>query len=131
MVSEGFGDYYWFGIALYDDREAVTTLHAMQDKGSAKKKGTNKFIYNVGIKPFTDKVVADGEWVDIRGDLMPYIRAGLRECWKRGYLTDSKDLTDYRLGGLVMGWEVTGLNDVAMAVKGLRATATLKPDGNP
>ncbi|MCF7818172.1 MAG: hypothetical protein K9M54_09850 [Kiritimatiellales bacterium] len=126
--SKGYGDYYWFGMALYDDRYAVTALHAMMDTGSAKKPGTDKMIYNVGIKPFTNQVVADGEWVPIAGDLMPYIVAGLQECWKRGCLEDSRDLADYRFGGVVMGWEVTGLNDVAMAVKGLRATATLKPD---
>ena len=129
--SKGRGDYYWFGVSLYDDRQPITSLFAMQDKGSAKKKGTDKFIYNTGIKPFTNKVVADGEWVNIAGDLQPHIIAGLKECWTRGYLCDSQDLADYRIGGLVLGWEVTGLNDVAIAVKGLRATATLKAKDKP
>ncbi|TAN36737.1 MAG: hypothetical protein EPN23_07975 [Verrucomicrobia bacterium] len=124
--SKGFGDYYWFGISLYDDRYPVTTLFAMQDKGSPKKKGTDKFIYNIGVKPFTDKAVANGEWVRVAGDLRPYIVAGLQECWRRGYLADTKTLADYRFGGLVLGWEVTGLNDVAMAVKGLKAEAVVK-----
>lgn len=122
--SKGYGDYYWFGVALYDDRELVTMLHAMQDKGSPKKKGTDKLIYNVGVKPFTSEVVADGKWVAVRGDILPHIVAGLREAWKRGFLLDSQNLADYRIGGLVMGWEIPGLNDVAIAVKDLRATAT-------
>ena len=125
--SKGFGDYYWFGITIYDDREPVTKLHAMQDKGSPKKNGTDKLIYNPGMKPFADKIVAPGEWVDIRGDLYPHILAGLQECWKRGFLPDSKNPADYNISGLVLGWEVTGLNDVAIAVKGLRADAVLKP----
>jgi len=125
--STGFGDYYWFGITFYDDREPVTKLHAMLDKGSEKKKGTDKLIYNIGIKPFTDKIIADGEWVSIEGDILPHIIAGLQECWRRGYLPDSQDLSDYRLGSFVLGWEVTGLNDVAIAVKGLRAEAVIKP----
>ncbi|TSA33138.1 MAG: hypothetical protein D4R65_08335 [Verrucomicrobiaceae bacterium] len=123
--SEGHGDYYWFGIALYDDREPVTFLHAMQDKGSPKKKGTDKLIYNVGVKPFTSKVVADGRWVNIRGDILPHILDGLREAWKRGYLPASQNLSDYRIGSLVMGWEIPGLNDAAVAFKDLRATATI------
>lgn len=123
--SEGHGDYYWFGIALYDDREPVTFLHAMQDKGSPKKKGTDKLIYNVGVKPFTSEVVADGRWVNVRGDILPHILAGLREAWKRGYLPASQNLSDYRIGSLVMGWEIPGLNDAAVAFKDLRATATV------
>ena len=125
--SKEFGDYYWFGVALYDDRKPVTALYAAQDKGSPKKKGTDKFIYDVGIAPFTDKVVAGGEWVAVEGDLLPHILAGLQECWRQGYLADSQDLSDYRIGGCVIGWEVTGLDNVAIAVKGLKATATLKP----
>ena len=125
--SKGFGDYYWFGAALFDDRKTVTALYAAQDKGSPRKKGTDKFIYDVGIKPFTDQVVAAGGWVGVKGDLLPHILAGLKECWRQGYLADSQELSDYRIGGCVIGWEVTGLDDVAIAVKGLKATATLKP----
>ena len=129
--SKGRGDYYWFGISLYDDRQPITTLFAMQDKGSPKKKGTDKFIYNTGVKPFTNRIVAAGDWVRVNGDLLPHIIAGLQDCWRHGFLPDSQNLADYRIGGLVLGWEVTGLNDVAIAVKGMRATATLKAKGKP
>lgn len=124
--SPGYGDYYWFCISLYDDRKPVTALHAMGDIGSSKKPGTQKLIYDIGVMPFTDKVVAEGEWVDIRGDLLPHIVAGLAEAWGRGYLPASTNLTDYRVGSVVMGWEIPGLNDAAMAVKGLSATARLR-----
>ena len=129
--SKGYGDYFWFGIALYDDRQAVTSLYAMQDRGSAKKKGTDKFIYDIGVQPFTDKIVGAGEWVQIEGDLLPHVLAGLQECWRLGYLADSHDVNDYRFGTCVVGWEVTGLNDCALAVQDLRATATLKPARTP
>lgn len=124
--SAGYGDYYWFGIALYDDRESVTSLHAMHDAGSPRKKGTDKLIYNIGIKPFTNEVVAAGRWVTVRGDLLPHIVAGLSEAWKRGYLPASQELGDYRVGSGLVGWEVPGLNDAAIALKDLRATATLR-----
>jgi len=126
-TSKGFGDYYWFGVALYDDRATVTALHAMRDASSLKKNGTGKFIYDIGIKPFTDEVVAGGTWVSVTGDLLPHIIAGLKECWRRGFLPDSQSLADYRIGGCAIGWEVTGLNDVAIAIKGLKAEAVLKP----
>ena len=122
-LSKGFGDYYWFGTSLYDNRRDVTGLLAMQDVSQARKKGTEKFIYDVGITPFTSEVVARGRWVTVHGDLLPHVRAGLEECWKRGFLRDSRDLADYRIGGIFMGWEIPGLNDTAMAVKGLSLTA--------
>jgi hypothetical protein len=106
----------------------VTALHAMHDGGSPKKPATEKLIYDIGVKPFTDKVVAVGEWVDIRGDLLPHIVAGLEEAWRRGYLPASTNPADYRVGSAVMGWEIPGLNDAAMAVKGLRATARLREE---
>jgi hypothetical protein len=109
---------------LYDSRQDVTTLSAMQDKGSKKKQGTDKFIYNVGIAPFTSEVVGQGNWVSVRGDLLPFFRTGLQQAWRLGYLTASKDMDDYRIGELNLGWEITGLNDAAMALKDFSVTAT-------
>lgn len=43
----------------------------MFDKGSEKKQGSGKLIYNVGMEPFTDKNIADGKWITVRGDLYP------------------------------------------------------------
>lgn len=121
--SPGYGDYYWFGAAPYDDRKPITALHAMKDAGSAKKPGTGKFIYDIGIRPFTDAIVSEGRWVEVKGDLLPHAIAGLREAWGRGYLPGSTNLSDYRVGSVVMGWEIPGLNDAAMAVRGLRLVA--------
>jgi len=120
--SKGYGDYYWFGVALYDDREAITSFHAMLDKGTPLKKGTNKMIYTVGIAPFSSGIVAKGDWVTVQGDILPYVLQGLQECWKRGYLVDSKDLSDYRFGGAMIGWEITGLNDAAAEIKNFKVT---------
>jgi len=54
----------------------------------------------------TSEVVADGHWVNLQGDILPHILAGLQEAWKRGYLPASQNLSDYRIGSLVMGWEI-------------------------
>ena len=48
----------------------------------------------------------------------------LKTAWERGYLKDSRDPADYRLGGMNMGWEVTGPIDVAVQVKGLEFEVT-------
>jgi hypothetical protein len=124
--SRGYGDYYWFGIAVYDSRVKLTALKVMKDKASPKKKGTGKNIYNIGLAPFTQAVVADGRWVTVQGDLLPYLLAGLRASWDKGFLSDSKNPGDYYIGSAFLGWEINGLNESAMAVKGLRLIATLK-----
>ena len=126
-ASPGHGDYFWFGIMLYDDRYPVTSLKAQLDAGSPKKPATGKLIYDIGVKPFTERVVAAGEWVDVQGDLLPHVIAGLNEAWRRGYLGGSKNLSDYRVGSAVLGWEITGLNDAAMAVRDFRCRARRKP----
>ena len=83
-------------------------------------------MVDVGIAPFTSAVVADGQWVTVQGDLLPHMRAGLQEAWKRGYLAGSHEMSDYRIGERHSGLGSHGLNDVAIAVKDLRVAATLK-----
>jgi hypothetical protein len=130
-ASPGYGDYYWFGVTFYDDRKPLTALQAQRDQGSPRKQGTGKLIYNIGLAPFTDQVVAAGEWVSIEGDLLPHLLAGLREAWRQGYLSGSAEVADYRIGSVVIGWEIPGLNDAAAALKGLRLTAAIPTPANP
>ncbi len=106
-----YGNYLWFGMRFYDDRETLPGLSVNHDAG------TGKLIYNIGIDPFTDEGMQVGEWKRITGDILPHIKLGLQEAWSRGYLTNSFDLADYKIGGMNMGWEVPGLSDVSMQVR--------------
>jgi len=109
--SSGFGDFIWFGTSIYDDRQAVTSLNVQQDTG------TGKLIYNTGIAPYTSEVVANGNWVNVNGDILPNIKLGLQEAWNQGFLSDSQDFADYYIGGMNIGWEVTGLNNASMQLR--------------
>jgi len=115
--SSGFGDFYWFGTQIYDDRVAVTSLEVKGDPG------TGKMIYNTGIAPYTSEVVADGNWVNVSGDLLPRIKAGLQEAWNRGFLLDSQDMSDYYIGASNLGWEIPGLNYASMQIRNLSLEA--------
>ena len=106
-----YGNYYWFGLRLYDDRESLPGLNVQHDVG------TGKLIYNVGIAPFCDTGLQVGAWKRVTGDILPLIKSGLQEAWSRGYLTNSFNYADYKIGGMNMGWEVPGLSDVAMQVR--------------
>lgn len=126
--AKGYGDYYWFGVTFYDDRAEVPAFHAMPDTGGdpakGEKKGTGKFIYNVGLTPFSDTgLVPGGDWRTLTGDLRPLILDGLKSAWAKGFLADSRDLADYRIGGLGIGWEVPGLSEVSFQFRNLSIRA--------
>ena len=116
-TNPDYGNYLWFGMRFYDDREALPGLSVNHDAG------TGKLIYNIGIEPFADEGLQVGEWKRIKGDILPHIKAGLQEAWSRGYLTNSFDYADYKIGGMNIGWEVPGLSDVAMQVRNFSVQA--------
>lgn len=122
--SPGFGDYLWFGLMLYDSRYRMPPGYAALDRGSAKKLGTGKFIFQSASTRYTDASLHDGDWVTIDADLLPLIHEGLKSAWDAGFLEKSRRESDYRLGGMNMGWEVTGPLDVAAQVRELRLEAT-------
>jgi hypothetical protein len=113
--NPGFGDYLWFGLSVYDDRTPVLGLTVMQDIG-----GTDRLIYNLGSEPFVSQgFTPGGPGMLFEGDLLPAIRDALTRAWANGFLTGSNELSDYRIGGMNIGWEVPGLNDVEMQVRDL------------
>ena len=118
-ASSGYGDFLWFGTALYDDRFDVTGKVVLVDGF------TQKLIYSVGIEPFTSEKIADGNWMTIHGNLLPHIKAGLQEAWNRGILLDSQDLADYKIGGVNLGWEMPGLNNASLQIRNYSVTASL------
>jgi hypothetical protein len=118
--SDGFGDYYLFGVPLYDARYRIPKAHKAIDKGSDRKPATGKFIFNPGGERYTIRSAHDGDWVTIDKDLAPLIREGLDTAWEMGFLQDSRNAADYRLMAMNTGWEVTGPLDVEMEIAGLR-----------
>jgi len=117
-TSPGHGDFVWFGIPMYDSRWRTPKAHAALDKG------TGKFIYNPAGETYTKHSAHDGEWITIDHNLLPLMIEAVKTAWQRGFLSKSRDLADFRLGGFNMGWEVPGLHDVEMEVRGLGLTAT-------
>jgi len=117
--SPGYGQYLWFGIPLYDDRWRSPAEYKARDTG-----GTNMFIFTPAAKEFTAKSAHDGEWISIDKDLLPLMREGLATAWERGFLKESRNLADYRIAEMNLGWEAPGLFDVEMQIRnlGLRVT---------
>jgi len=128
--SPGYGDYFWFGVPMYDTRWPIPKAHMAKDVGSDRKPATGKFIFNPGGENYTSQTAHGGQWVSIEKDLLPLVRQGLETAWQRGYLKDSREPADYRLSGMNTGWEVTGPIDVEMQIKGLKLEAVVRKPGS-
>ena len=112
--STGYGRYLWFGIPLYDDRHRIIPAFYAQDTG-----GTSMFIYTPSGDVFAPQSTHDKTWVTIDCDLLPWMKQGLETAWQRGFLSESRDMGDYRIASLNMGWELPGIFQVEMQVRNL------------
>jgi hypothetical protein len=120
-ASKGYGDFLYFGVPLYDNRHPEGTPRFMAPDQSG------KFIFNLGSSEFLAKTPHSGDWVSVNRDVLPLILEGLKTAWERGFLLDSKDLSDYRIAGMNMGWEVPGPFDVTMQVRDFSVRADTHP----
>jgi len=119
--SPGYGQYYWFGIPLYDDRERIVPAYQAQDFGD-----TKMFIYTLASDVFAKQSTHDGQWVTFAKELLPLMREGLAAGWQRGFMAGSRDVADYRVTGIVIGWEVPGVFDVELQLRNLSLRATTR-----
>jgi hypothetical protein len=124
--SPGFGKLLWFGVPLYDDRSRFAKEHKAQDTG-----GTAMFIFTPGGEVFSTKSAHDGEWINVDKELRPLFVEALETAWQRGFLRESRDLADYRITGMNLGWEVPGLFDVEMQVRDLSLEVAMGQTGIP
>lgn len=113
-ASAGKGRLVWFGIPLYDDRHRVPPEHKTQDTG-----GTGMFIFTPRGDVYAAASAHDGGWITVDRDLTPLLRESLAAAWDKGFLLESRELSDYRLTSINLGWEVPGMLDVALAIRGL------------
>jgi hypothetical protein len=117
--SGGFGDLVWFGIPVYDSRHAHVPEFKSKDFG-----GTEKFIFTPAGTNFTAATSHAGEWIVIDRDIRPLMLESLQTAWAKGFLSGSKNIGDYAIGGMNMGWELPGSFDVELEVRNLSLEVT-------
>jgi hypothetical protein len=69
--SPGYGDFFWFGIPLYDYRYPDILEYAAQDLG--KEDATKKFIVNIAGKELFSGSLQDKRRVAINKDVYPLL----------------------------------------------------------
>lgn len=118
--SAGYGDFFWFGLPLYDYRYRDMAEYAAQDLG--KEDATKKFIFAVAAKTLFEGSLHDKNWVSISKDIYPQVIAAFNRAKATGYLATT-NLADLGISSTNVGWEVPGTFDCGIQFKGLKLTA--------
>lgn len=118
--SAGYGDFFWFGLPLYDYRYRNLPEYAAQDIG--KGDATKKFIVAVASNTLFDGSMNDKNWISINKDIYPQVIAAFNKAKGAGYLTTTS-LADISIASTNVGWEVPGTFDCGIQFKGLKLTA--------
>lgn len=120
--SAGMGDYFWFGLPLYDYRYRDIKEYAAQDLGKAD--ATKKFILNVASETLYEGSLMDKKWVNIHKNIYPLIQDAFKKAKQNGYLKTTA-FEDLAIESTNVGWEVPGTFDCGLQFKNLALTATL------
>ena len=118
--SSGYGHLLWLGVQVYDDRYPKPPKYVNLDPG------TSSMIYSMPYEDVADTSMHSGKWVTFQANLLPHAIDALHAAWSRGYLLESRNLADYKIGGMNMGWEMPGLNYAAVKVRNLSLVAEAK-----
>ena len=122
--SKGFGDFIWFCVTLYDERKPFTDLYAAKDTADP----SAKMIYTPPSRTFAQETLHDGTWVTFsHTNLCPLFIEAIDLARKRGYLKESLDMGDFAISSVNIGWEVTGINNVAIQIRNLDIKADTIP----
>jgi hypothetical protein len=124
--SEEYGNYYWFGIQLYDNRHLFSPEYIAKDLGSEQKIATGKMIFNPALTEFTKETLHSGDWVTIDKDILPLLLRGFNEGQKRGYISKTVTLNDYFIASVGMGWEIPGLFDISIQLRDISLECTYR-----
>ncbi|MBM3498642.1 MAG: hypothetical protein FJX74_08205 [Armatimonadetes bacterium] len=115
--SPGYGDFLWLNLVQYDDRQPIPQPFIAPDQAH------QKLIFAASGERLATRSLHDGEWVTFAADLLPIVRDALQAAWDREFLTDSRNLADYRLGGISIGWELPGTFAAEVQVRNLSLIA--------
>lgn len=121
--SAAYGDFFWFGLPLYDYRYPNIKEYAEQDLG--KEDATKKFILNVAAKHLFTGSLQDKKWISIKKDIYPLLLGAFKKAQQRGFLKDTQ-LSDLSISSMNFGWELPGTFNCGLQFKNLSLAATLK-----
>lgn len=111
--SPTYGDYFWFGLPIYDYRHDYSPFFAQQDAGKEDK--TDKFIINPKGQDFLNSVVRLKAPQKIQKDVLGMLKDGYELAVSRGFMKNTI-FEKLSITSMYIGWELPGNFDVAMNV---------------
>jgi hypothetical protein len=111
--SPGFGQYVWFGFPIYDSRDAFAkpSLHIDRD--------TQSLIYGIDTSRYFAASTHSGQKLSVSANILPDVKNALNYAFNNNILS-SKNMADYKIGGMNTGFEVPGLSIVTTRIQGLK-----------
>ena len=106
------GDYFWFGISIWDNRYEIMGEYIGQDSAGVVT-STNKFTYCFPQSNWLDEPIQVGKTYTVYYDVLPDIIRGFSLAQERGFLPGSV-WENMIVGGMNIGWELPGIFDVGM-----------------
>ena len=117
--SADFGNYFWLGFRMFDNRYIKKTapLYAKQD--GCKDINTGKFIYNPISDYYLNDAMPDvGESRSVSVNILPAVQDAFACAQSSGHLQNTR-CEDLCVSYMNIGWEVTGTYNVAVEVKNI------------
>ena len=124
--SEDYGQYYWFGLPVFDSRYTFPEAFHHMDVGEDRN-ATNQMIYVLGGEDFLREYYAgvnpaDGQWAHLEIDILPYLKEGFEKAQENDRLKKST-WEDMALGSYNFGWEVPGTFNCGLDMRNIQLTA--------
>lgn len=121
--SPQYGDFFWFGLPLYDFRYEKIAEYGAQDLG--KEDASKKFISTVASDELFHGSIHSMDWITIDKNILPLIKRSFETAQSRGYMKDSR-WKDLCVSSMNLGWEVPGTFDCGIIFECPSFMATLK-----
>lgn len=121
IESLDYGNFFWFGLPLFDYRYNAIALYAAQDLG--KEDASKKFIYSVASHDIFEGSMHSQQWITINTNILPFIQQAFATAQQRGYLLQTK-YDDLTITTMNIGWEVPGTFDCAITFDSPSLTTT-------
>jgi hypothetical protein len=115
MASKDYGKYIWFGMPLWDNRNAGGKAGSY----IAHDAGTDTLIYAPGSTYYfhdsSGLLPKVGERARARADILPIVKTAFAEAKQKGYL-GTTTWEELAIGGMNFGYEVPGTYDISATV---------------
>ncbi|HLT00255.1 MAG TPA: hypothetical protein VK005_02075 [Acholeplasma sp.] len=117
------GDFFWFGIPIYDSRFDFINESKHIDQGAPGT--TNKLIYSISSRNYINEKIQFGKIYHIEIDILPYLREAFIYAASNNALVNAK-LENLVVNYMNLGWELPGTFDVSSTIQNLSIKAYMK-----